>query len=381
MNTYVLAPDSFKESLSAAEAARAMELGVRDADPGARLVSVPMADGGEGFAEVLADALGARRIDVPVHDALGRPITGAVHLRDDTAVIDVATAVGLGLVTPAQRDIMASDSSGVGELILAALDHGAAELIVGLGGSATNDGGAGMLRTLGARLLDASGQELSGRPRDLAALASIDVGGLDPRLAGLRVQAACDVNSPLLGSKGASAVFGPQKGATPQLVTHLDALLTQLSARAGERGGELAGAPGSGAAGGLGWALMCFLHATMRPGVDVVIEATGLRHSLDGATALLTGEGSVDAQSATGKTVAGLAALARAAHVPAVVFAGRVGPGAEQLHRIGVTRLVQITPEGMPLDEALAGAGPLLRKRVAEVVASGQWARVESVRL
>ncbi len=373
MTTFVLAPDSFKESLSSAQAARAMELGVHDADPDARLVCVPMADGGEGFAEVLADALGARRIDVPVHDALGRPITGAVHMLRDTAVIDVATAVGLGLIPPAQRDIMASDSRGVGELISAALDLGANELIVGLGGSATNDGGAGMLRALGARFLDASGRELSGRPGDLLELASVDVGGLDPRLAGLDVQAACDVNSPLLGPQGASAIFGPQKGATPQLVKRLDALATQLSRLAGEHGVKLAAAPGSGAAGGLGWALMTFLGARMRPGVDVVIEATGLGRSLADATALITGEGSVDAQSATGKTVSGLAGLARAAGVPVIVFAGRVGEGAEALRKIGVTRLVQITPEGTPLDEALAKAATLLRASVAEVVASGRW--------
>lgn len=375
MTTFVLAPDSFKESLSAPAAARAMALGVHDADPGAHVVAVPMADGGEGFAEVLGGNLGARRIAVTVHDALGRPIGGAIWLSGRTAVIDVATAVGLGLIPNAERTIMASDSTGVGELIAAALDHRAGELIVGLGGSATNDGGAGMLRALGARFLDSSGQELSGRPQDLMGLASVDTTGLDPRLRELHVLAACDVNSPLLGAKGASAVFGPQKGATAALVERLDALLDSLSRLSGERGRQLASAPGSGAAGGLGWALMTFLQAQMRPGVEVLIEATGLRDSLRGAAALFTGEGSVDAQSATGKTVAGLARQARRARVPVVVFAGHVGEGAESLYDIGVDRLVQITPDDMALDEALAAAGALLRRSVAEVVERQDWQR------
>ncbi|MFT8396199.1 glycerate kinase [Propionibacterium sp.] len=374
MNTFVLAPDSFKESLRAVQAARAMELGVHDADSSAQTLMVPMADGGEGFAEVLAQALGARRIEVDVHDALGRPITGALHLREQTAVIDVATAVGLGLIDPADRDIMVSDSTGVGELVLAALDAGATELIVGLGGSATNDGGAGMLRALGARFFDSAGRELTGQPAELSAVASVDAGGLDSRLETLRVQAACDVRSPLLGGQGASAVFGPQKGATPQLVGQLDSMLGRLSQITGDRGNQMAAAPGSGAAGGLGWAFMTFLGAQMRPGVEVVIDATGLREKLAGATALLTGEGSVDAQTATGKTVAGLAGIAQEAKVPVAVFAGQVHEDASALYEIGVTRLVQITPEGTPLDKALGEAGSFLRDAVAQLVRDGGWA-------
>ncbi|SES04778.1 glycerate kinase [Propionibacterium cyclohexanicum] len=373
MTTYVLAPDSFKESLSALEAARAMERGVHDADPAAQAVSVPMADGGEGFAEVLGAALGAQRIKARVHDALGRPIEGAWWLAGRTAVIDVATAVGLGQIPQRQRNVMASDSTGVGELIAAALDHGANEIIIGLGGSATNDGGAGMLRALGARFLDSSGQELSGRPQDLSCLASIDTTGLDARLGTLGVRAACDVNSPLLGPTGASAVFGPQKGATATSVERLDSLLATLSRLAGDHGRRLAQARGSGAAGGLGWALMTFLDAQMRPGVEVVIEATELRSRLRGATALFTGEGSVDAQSVTGKTVSGLASAAADAHLPVVVFAGRIGEGAAALHEIGVTQLVQITPREMPLAQALPRTAELLRAAVARSVRTLSW--------
>ncbi|MGO1174016.1 MAG: glycerate kinase, partial [Actinomycetaceae bacterium] len=210
----VVAPDSFKESLDAAGVASAMAAGVRDVVPDAEVRELPMSDG-EGFTESVAAALGARLVDVPVHDALGRAVTGQVALTERTAVLEVASAVGLDMVGADERDILGSDSAGVGELVLAALDEGVEEIVVGLGGSATNDAGAGMLRVLGARFLGADGAEIGTTPRELAAVASIDTSGLDPRLAGVRVQAACDVNNPLLGERGASAVFGPQKGATP----------------------------------------------------------------------------------------------------------------------------------------------------------------------
>lgn len=365
MSRYVLAPDSFKESLTATEATEAMAAGVRDADPTAETVACPMTDGGEGFALTLASSLGAEPISVPSHDALGRPIEGLIHRVDDTVVLDVATACGLELVEPALRDVLNCDSYGVGELVLAALDAGARRLVIGLGGSATNDGGAGMLAALGVRFLDARGRPVATTPTGLAHLASLDVGGLDPRLADVEVQAACDVDSPLLGPRGASAVFGPQKGATAQQVMLLDTLLTRLSALSGTRGVALASEPGAGAAGGLGWAILTFLGGRMRPGVDLVIEATGLREALTGATAVLTGEGAADAQTLTGKTAAGVAAAARERGVPVVVFAGRIADDARALLDQGVAGLVTITPEGTPLDRALAEGGRNLRAAVA----------------
>ncbi|WP_127841564.1 glycerate kinase [Actinomyces wuliandei] len=374
MATYVLAPDSFKESMTALEAAEAMAAGVRQADPKATCLLRPMADGGEGFAQTLAAALGARSVEVPVHDALGAPVQGALYLAGTTALLDVATAVGLEQVPPRHRDVMGSSSLGVGELVLAALDRGAQEIIVGLGGSATNDAGAGMLAALGVRFLDEQAAPLAPVPAELVRATAVDTSGLDPRLAGVQVHAACDVTSPLLGPQGASAVFGPQKGATGSQVRVLDDLLSRLAGLStsseGVSGTEVAQRPGAGAAGGLGWALMTFLSARTRPGVDLVMEASGLAEAVKGATAVLTGEGSVDSQTLSGKTAAGVVRVAAAAGVPVVVFAGRVQADAAALLGQGVRDLVQITPEGTAMEQALAEGSQNLRSAVTRWVAA-----------
>lgn len=212
----VCAPDSFKESMSAAQAARALARGIRRVLPDAECLEIPMADGGEGFAESLADALGLAPVEVPVLDAYGGRATARFAMAGGTAVMECAQAVGLGMIPPERRRIREATSFGVGQMILAALDGGARDLLVGVGGSATNDGGAGMLRALGARLLDADGRELDGSPSSLARLAAVDTAALDPRLSGVAVRVACDVDNPLLGARGASAVYGPQKGAAPR---------------------------------------------------------------------------------------------------------------------------------------------------------------------
>lgn len=365
----VVAPDSFKESLDAAGVASAMAAGVRDVVPDAEVRELPMSDGGEGFTESVAAALGARLVDVPVHDALGRAVTGQVALTERTAVLEVASAVGLDMVGADERDILGSDSAGVGELVLAALDEGVDEIVVGLGGSATNDAGAGMLRVLGARFLGADGVEIGTTPRELAAVASIDTSGLDPRLAGVRVQAACDVNNPLLGERGASPVFGPQKGATPEQVGELDAILARVAEVAGHDGeGGAAHAPGAGAAGGLGYALIGFLGATMRPGVELVVETVGLADAVRGADLVLTGEGSVDAQTLYGKTPAGVASVAAGAGVPTVVLAGHVAEDAGVLLDHGVTALVPIVHGVTDLPTALAEGEKNIRRASATVV-------------
>lgn len=361
----VVAPDSFKESMTAPEAAAAMAAGVRAASPGATCIEVPMSDGGEGFAEAIGIAVAAEYLTVAVTDARGRPATARLVRSGDLAVVDVASAVGLGMVAPADRDVMLSDSRGVGALVRAALDSGARRLVVGLGGSATNDGGAGMLTALGARLLDDRGIPVTPTPAGLRRLARVDLSGMDPRLAHVRVQAACDVTNPLLGDGGASAVFGPQKGASPTQVRELDSILAGLARLAPARARALAAAPGAGAAGGLGWALMAFLDATPRPGVELLAETVDLAGRVADAALVLTGEGSVDAQTMSGKTVAGVAHIAERAGVPCVVLAGRIGPGAEGLIEHGVTALVPIVAEVADLGTVLRD-GPRNLARTSE---------------
>ena len=363
----VCAPDSFKESMSAAEAAAAMARGVRSVAPDADVVEVPLSDGGEGFLDALAAALGARLVEVEAPDALGRPAVAAFALAaGGLAVVEMARASGLEQVTAAERDIWRSSTAGVGRLIAAALDAGARRLVIGIGGSATNDGGAGMLDALGVRFLDTEGRRLDATPEGLAAVASIDASGLDPRLAGLEVECASDVTNPLCGPRGASAVFGPQKGASPDDVPRLDALLGRLAALDGGNG--VAERPGAGAAGGLGYALMRYLDARLRPGIDLVTETVGLAGAVRGAEFVLTGEGSVDAQTLAGKTPAGVAEVARREGVDVVILAGRVAPDADVLLDHGVLALVPILPQVMDLSAALA-SGPENLERAAATVA------------
>ncbi len=365
----VCAPDSYKESMSAPVAAQQMADGVRDAYPDAVVIQLPMSDGGEGFATAIAAATKAVWAPVIVPDALGRPIEASYAWAPGSrrAVIEMATAAGLEGIPVLERDVRRSSTRGVGRLMLAALDEGARHLVVGLGGSATNDGGAGMLAELGVRYVDAAGVELEPVPTELERTAAIDVAGLDPRLADCRIDAACDVTNPLLGAHGASAVYGPQKGATPDDVTYLDGVLAHLVELSPASAAVAAGLPGSGAAGGLGWALLGFLGASMRPGVDLVAETIGLEDAIAQADLVLTGEGSVDAQTLQGKTPAGVAAIAQRHSVPVAVFGGRITSDALPFASESVA-LVSITPEGQPLAEALRLGPENLRAAVAEWV-------------
>lgn len=349
----VCCPDSFKESMSAAEAAAALAQGVHRVLPESHCVEIPMADGGEGFMDSLADALGARRISVPIRDALGHDASGVIAVAGERAILEVAQAVGIGMVPAEHRRIREMTSFGVGQLIVAALDAGARELLVGLGGSGTNDGGAGMLRALGVRFSDESGTELSGAPQSLQRLASIDLSGLDPRLSDADVRVACDVDNPLLGARGASAIFGPQKGATEQDVEFLDGTLEHFAEVAGHLEGP-ARISGAGAAGGLGYAFVAFLGAKLQSGVDVVVDAVELADAVAGADLVLTGEGAMDRQTLMGKTLSGVARVAQAAGVPVIGFAGKLGDGVEELYDHGFVGLVPIVAEVCTLDEALA---------------------------
>lgn len=323
----VCAPDSFKESMTAVEAAAAMSRGIRGVLPTAEVTLLPMADGGEGTCRTMVAALGGELRVAPVHDALGRPITAEFGLvpQQGLAIVEVAAACGLEQLSPAERDPLTTSTAGVGELLLAALDAGARRLVVGLGGSATNDAGTGMLTALGARFTDAAGSVLHPGGGSLADLAAVDLSGLDPRLAGCRIEVACDVDSPLLGPRGASAVFGPQKGAGPADVLALDAALTRWADVVEPATGvAVRDHAGVGAAGGLGAAFLAATPATLVPGVDLVLSCVDFARRVRGADFVFTGEGSVDAQSRSGKVPWGVALAAAALGVPTVVFAGRV---------------------------------------------------------
>lgn len=366
----VLAPDSFKESMSAAEAVAAMRDGVLTVFPDADCVGVPMADGGEGTVEAVVDALDGEYVTVDAQDALGRPVAakyGYVAQRN-LAVIEVAAAAGIELIAPSERDALRASSFGVGQLILSALDHGATEFLVGLGGSATNDAGTGMLSALGAEFADADGNPLPPGGAALERLDRIELGGLDPRLRDVRVRLACDVTAPLLGPKGASAVFGPQKGATPADVELLESALGRLvSVATAARDGVRSEIPGAGAAGGLGFAFLEFLDAESKPGVEEVAETVGLAQAVQGADWVFTGEGSVDAQTLMGKTPFGVAEVANGAGARVVIFAGRVAPDADVLLEHGVDRLVGITAPGTPLEQALREGAQSLARATAQV--------------
>lgn len=351
----IIAPDSFKEAMTAAEAAAAMARGVRAVVPDADVVELPMSDGGEGFTEAVAASLGAEVRDVDAVDALGRPVIARIALADGTAVAEMASASGLEIISAEDRDVRASDTRGVGRLVKAALDAGATRLLLGIGGSATNDGGAGMLVELGARILDADGAEIGSTPAELERVASVDLSGLDERLADLEVDVACDVDNPLLGERGASAVFGPQKGASEDDVAFLDEVLGRWAAASGHE--DEADRPGAGAAGGLGFALLAFLGATLQPGIELVSGAVGLADAVEGAELVITGEGSVDAQTLGGKTPAGVTAVAKEAGVPTLIVAGRVKADADVLLEAGVVAVISNSQgESQDLATELANA-------------------------
>ncbi|SBW04645.1 glycerate kinase I [uncultured Alphaproteobacteria bacterium] len=369
----VIAPDSFKESLSALEAARAIEAGFREVFPDAEYVKVPVADGGEGTAETLVEATGGTIVRLSVTGPLGAPVEAFFGLSGDgeLAVIEAATANGLMLVPRERRDPRVTTTYGVGELIRAALDRGARHLIVGIGGSATNDGGAGMLQALGVKLADARGRDLGFGGAALAEIAAIDVSGLDPRLRDCRVEVACDVDNPLCGPKGASAIFGPQKGATPEMVKDLDANLARFAALIGKTLGVAVGeTPGAGAAGGLGAALLGFLGADLRPGVDIVTAAVGLADAVRDADLVITGEGRIDGQTAHGKTPIGVARVAKRFGKPVIGIAGCLTDEAGEVHAHGIEAIFSILYRCCTVPEALAEGEQNLRLAARNVAAT-----------
>jgi glycerate kinase len=373
----VVAPDSFKGSLTALAVAEAMERGVRAVFPDAAISKVPVADGGEGTVEALVAATGGRLESRWVTGPLGEPVEARWGVLGDgrTAVVEMAAASGLPLVPRERRDPRVTTTRGTGELVRAALDAGLPRVVVGLGGSATNDGGAGLARALGVRLLDDAGRDLPEGGAALARLARVDLAGIDPRVASTEVVVACDVDNPLTGPRGASAVFGPQKGATPAMVAELDAALERYARLAREATGrDVAGLPGAGAAGGLGAGLLFFSPARLRPGVEIVLETTGFEALVRGADLVLTGEGRTDFQTAMGKAPVGVAAAAKRHGVPVVCLSGGLGPGADEVLARGIDALAVTVPGPMGLEEAVARARELVESgaaRACRLVALG----------
>ncbi|MDH1264647.1 glycerate kinase [Pseudomonas sp. GD03944] len=365
----VIAPDSFKESLSAPDVAAAIAKGWAQVFPEAELCLRPMADGGEGTVDALLAATGGERRELQVSGPLGAPVQAHWGWLDgQTAVIEMAAASGLHWVPREQRDATITSSFGTGELIRAALDEGAQRIILGLGGSATNDGGAGLLQALGARFLDADGQVLAPGGAALAGLARVDLSQLDARLGTVQVDVAADVDNPLCGPRGASAVFGPQKGADARQVELLDAALGHMAkVVAAALGKDVSEEPGAGAAGGLGFAAKAFFGARFRPGIELVAELSGLAESMAGADLVITGEGRLDAQSLHGKTPVGVARVARAAGVPVIALAGSLGEGYQRVYEVGIEAAFSLTPGPVTLEQACATAADELQARAADI--------------
>lgn len=369
----VIAPDKFKGSLSAPDVARHVETGLQRACGGnLEVLRIPVADGGEGTLDAAVGSGFVRRSAV-VSGPTGEPVRADFAVRDRVAVIEMATASGLAVLpgshagaAPDSASATGASSLGTGELIRAALDAGCRQIVLGVGGSANTDGGAGVLQGLGARLLDADGRELPLGGAALARLAWIDFSGFDSRLDEARFVLASDVDNPLLGPSGAARIFGPQKGATPADVVLLDAALSHfvqvLTAEIGPRALRAAEAPGAGAAGGVGYAAIAALAAARRPGIDVVLEFTGLAERLSGADLVITGEGSLDEQTLLGKTPAGVARAARRAGVPVVAVCGRTTLTSEQQQASGFRQVYPLTSLEASLETCIAEAGPLLEQ-------------------
>lgn len=366
----IVAPDSYKGSMPALGVAEAMARGIQAVFPDAEILKVPIADGGEGTVAALVAATGGRILRTEVRGPLGEPVQAPWGVSGDgrTAFIEMAAASGLPLVPEGHRDPRITSTYGTGQLLKAAMDAGLARLVVGIGGSATNDGGAGMARALGARFLDAEGQELPEGGAALARLARIDLSGLDPRLREASILVACDVDNPLCGPWGASAVYGPQKGATPEMVAELDAALAvfaRVAAAVTYR--EAALRPGAGAAGGLGAGLLFFTDAKLRPGVSVVLDATEFDALAQTADLIMTGEGRTDAQTAMGKAPMGVAEVAKHYGVPVICLSGGLGEGADEVLAHGIDALASVAPGPMALEACLAQGAALVEAAASRV--------------
>jgi glycerate kinase len=375
----VVAPNAFKGTLTASEAAAAIARGVREVWPDAEVAEVPVADGGDGTVEALVDARRGEYRTARVEGPLGDPVDARYGLIDSmgTAVVELASASGLVLIPPESRDPRRASTYGFGQLLEAARRNRAPEILAGIGGSATNDGGAGMAQALGYRLLDADGRELRRGGAALARLERIDPADYDRSgWAEVRVRVASDVTNPLTGPHGASAVYGPQKGAGEEAVTELDAALAHLAVVIKrDLGKTVADIPGAGAAGGTGAGLVAFLNAELTPGAPLIVGASGFDRQLLGADLVITGEGRADEQTAYGKAPGEVAKRAAAAGVPVILLAGSKGPGWEALRGLGVTTVLTLTEEGPDEQSAFRDPSGLLTRAAVVACRSRRWVR------
>ena len=369
----VIAPDSFKGSLTATEAADAIEIGFRAVYPDAEYVKVPMADGGEGTVQSLVDATCGTIINQSVIGPMGDMVSGFFGILGDsrTAVVEMAAASGIHLVKPEERNIYLASSFGTGQLINAALDHGCDKLIIGLGGSATNDGGMGMMKALGGQFLDQSSAPLAPDVRALSQLARIDLQHLNPRLGKTEIVVACDVNNPLCGENGAARIYGPQKGATEEDIAVLDQALARYGdVLSNNTGRNIAVEPGAGAAGGMGAALIGLIDAVVKPGVELVIEIVELAKRIVDADLVITGEGRIDSQTIHGKTPVGVAKIAKSHNLPVICIAGSVEDDADIIHQLGIDEIYSVIEGDYDLTEVLIEAGHKLTQAAQKIAKS-----------
>jgi glycerate kinase len=365
----VVAPDSFKGSLTAIEVSDAIEQGIREVFPEAEIIKIPMADGGDGTVQCLVNATGGEILKEKVTGPLGGEVLASYGILGDkkTAVIEMAEASGLTLVPENQRNPLITTTYGTGQLIKAALDQGCRKMIIGIGGSATNDGGAGMLQALGVKLLNQEGKEVGFGGVELKKIFRIDTKYLDNRLSETKVLIASDVSNPLCGPKGAARVYGPQKGATPEMIEELDKSLSyfaELTKR--DLNKDVKDIPGAGAAGGLGASLMAFLDAELRPGIEIMIEAVKLEQAIKDADLVITGEGKIDSQTIYGKAPIGVAKIAKKYNIPVIAVAAIIGEDADIVYQYGINTLIKISEPPMSLAEPKSKKVWLIKKSIKQ---------------
>jgi glycerate 2-kinase len=373
----LIAPDSYKESLSAIEVANAIEAGFREIYPNAEYVKTPVADGGEGTADAMVAATGGHKVSVSVTGPTGKPVMAELGLiNEHSAVIEMAAASGLERIAVAERNPLITTTYGTGEMIRAALDLGVKQFIIGIGGSATNDGGAGMLQALGYRLLDKHGNDISRGGAGLSELATIDTSAGDPRLLHCHFKVACDVTNPLTGPMGAAKVFGPQKGADAAMVVLLDENLKHYArVVAQELGIDVEFIPGAGAAGGMGAAFLAFMKAELHSGIDIVLEALNLESIIADADLVITGEGRLDSQTINGKVPVGVARLAKHHGKPVIVIAGSLSPDVAVVYEHGIDSVFSVVNHVCTLHEACDSAASnikLTSRNIAALLQIGQ---------
>lgn len=368
---FVLAPDSFKESMTAKEVCIAMEKGIRKVYRDAECIHVPMADGGEGTVQSLVDATGGELYKEEVTAPLGNKVIATYGILGDgqTAIIEMAEASGLQLVPREKRNPLITTSYGTGELIISALNKGVNKILIGLGGSATNDGGVGMLQALGIKFIDKSGQDIGFGGGELSKIVDIDMSSFDKRILNIDIEVACDVKNPLTGINGASYVFGPQKGADMEAIKRLDENLRHFSKVIKKKiGKDIDNIEGAGAAGGLGAALLGLCNGKLKRGIDIVVQYSKLEEKIKDADYVFTGEGSIDFQSKFGKTPVGVSMLAKKYGIPVIAFAGNVGEEIEELYGLGITSIIGILPGVVALEEALKAGETNMERAVKNIV-------------